>query len=76
MLHKSKTNTNPVRTRSNIIVLTQILIRVMTIFSLNASLFVFASKFYKNMNKSAKAEAQIVKAKFSSSDSNITRVEL
>ena len=48
----------------------------MTIFSRNASLLVFASNFYENTNKSAKAEAQIVKAEFLSLDSNITRVEL
>ena len=43
------TNTSPVRNRSNTIVHTRILIRVLTIFSQNASIFVFASKFYKNM---------------------------
>ena len=52
-------NTSPVRTRSNTIVHTRILIHFMTIFYQNASIFIFASKFYKKTNK-----ARIVKAEF------------
>ena len=42
ILFRRSMNTSPVRNRSNTIVHTQILIRVMAIFSQNASIFVFA----------------------------------
>ena len=50
LLLSRSTNTSPVRNCSNTIVYTRIMIGVMTIFSQNASLFVFASKFYQNTN--------------------------
>ena len=46
------TNTSPVRTLSNIIVHSWILIRVKTFFTRNASLFVLLCKFYQNTSKS------------------------